>query len=100
MSAVAVTQESLRDVQRRVKALQSTRDQIMRQQAVQEQKRDEAYRNLRELGIETPEDMTSKELLALSEQKKAELAEKVVALEEQLAQGEVLIQQYNELQEG
>jgi hypothetical protein len=94
-----ITTESLKQVQARVKALQSTRDQIMRQQAVQEQKRDEAYRNLRELGIEHPEKMTSKELLALAEQKKAELGEKVSALNEQLTQGEALIEKYNELQQ-
>ena len=82
-----VTQESLKEVQARVRALQSTRDQIMRQQAVQEQKRDEAYSNLRELGIENPEGMTSKQLQALADEKKTELAEKVAELEAQLAQG-------------
>jgi hypothetical protein len=94
-----VTAESLKQVQSRVKALQSTRDQIMRQQAVQEQKRDEAYKNLRELGVENPETMTAKQLMALAETKKAELGEKVSALEGQLAQGETLIQKYQDLQQ-
>lgn len=94
-----VTAESLKAVQSRVKALQSTRDQIMRQQAVQEQKRDEAYKNLRELGIENPETLTSKQLLALAESKKAELGEMVSALEGQLTQGEALITKYQDLQQ-
>lgn len=94
-----VTAEALKQAQARVKALQSARDQIMRQQAVQEQKRDEAYRSLRELGIEEPESMTSKELAALAEQKKAELEGKFAALLEQLAQSEQLIQKFNELQQ-
>ncbi|MDA4132824.1 MAG: hypothetical protein OK454_06845, partial [Thaumarchaeota archaeon] len=56
------------------------------------------YAKLRELGIENPEKMTSKELQALADQKRAELAEKVDALNEQLAQGEQLIKRYAELQ--
>lgn len=94
-----VTAETLKQAQARVKALQSARDQIMRQQAVQEQKRDEAYRSLRELGIANPEGMSAKELMALAEQKKAELEEKFAALEDQLAQSEQLIKKFNELQE-
>jgi hypothetical protein len=94
-----VTAETLKQAQARVKALQSARDQIMRQQAVQEQKRDEAYRSLRELGIENPESMSAKELMALADQKKAELEEKSAALEDQLAQSEQLIKKFNELQE-
>lgn len=94
-----VTQENLKQVQTRVKALQSTRDSIIGEFKVQESKRDEAYAKLRELGIENPEKMTSKELQALADQKRAELAEKVSALNEQLAQGEQLIQKYQELQQ-
>jgi uncharacterized protein involved in exopolysaccharide biosynthesis len=43
--------------------------------------------------------MTVKELQALADQKKNELAEKIDALNDQLAQGEKLIQQYEELQQ-
>jgi|SRR5271157_3675691 len=93
-----VTQETLKEVQARVKALQGTRDSIIGTFKVQESKRDEAYAKLKELGIENPEKMTSKELQALADQKRAELAEKVSALNEQLAQGEKLIAQYQELQ--
>jgi uncharacterized protein involved in exopolysaccharide biosynthesis len=93
-----VTQESLKEIQARVKKLQGTRDEIIGTFKVQESKRDEAYAKLRELGIENPDKMTSKELQALADQKRAELAEKVAALNEQLEQGEKLIQQYQELQ--
>lgn len=93
-----VTQETLKEVQTRVKALQSTRDSIIGTFKVQESKRDEAYAKLRELGIESPEKMTSKELQALADQKRAELAGKVSALNDQLAQGEQLIKKYQELQ--
>jgi hypothetical protein len=95
-----VTQETLKEVQARVKALQGTRDSIIGTFKVQESKRDEAYAKLRELGIESPEKMTSKELQALADRKREELAAKVATLNEQLAQGEKLIQQYEQLQQG
>lgn len=94
-----VTQETLREVQGRVKALQGTRDEIVGAFKVQESKRDEAYAKLRELGIENPEKLTAKELQALADQKREELAEKVAALNEQLAQGESLIKKYKDLQQ-
>jgi len=93
-----VTQDTLKDIQARVKKLQGTRDEIIGTFKVQESKRDEAYAKLRELGIESPEKMSSKELQALADTKRAELAEKITALNEQLAQGEKLITQYQELQ--
>lgn len=99
MSVSEVTQESLKEIQARVKKLQGTRDEIIGTFKVQESKRDEAYAKLKELGIENPEKMTSKELQALADQKREELSEKVTALNEQLAQGEKLIQQYQELQQ-
>lgn len=94
-----VTQETLKEVQARVKKLQSTRDEIIGTFKVQESKRDEAYAKLRELGIENPEKMSSKELQALADQKRTELSEKVASLNEQLTQGEKLITQYQELQQ-
>jgi hypothetical protein len=93
-----VSQESLKEIQARVKKLQGTRDEIIGTFKVQESKRDEAYGKLRELGIENPEKMSSKELQALADQKRGELAEKIATLNEQLAQGEKLIAQYQELQ--
>lgn len=93
------TQETLKEIQVRVKKLQGTRDEIIGTFKVQESKRDEAYAKLRELGIENPEKMSSKELQALADQKRAELAEKIASLNEQLAQGENLIEQYRDLQQ-
>lgn len=93
-----VTQDTLKEIQTRVKKLQGTRDDILGTFRVQENKRDEAYAKLKELGIENPEKLTAKELQALADQKRAELAEKVAVLNEQLAQGEKLIVQYQELQ--
>lgn len=94
-----ITQDTLKQIQARVKGLQSTRDEIVGTFKVQESKRDEAYARLRELGIENPESMTPKELQALADQKRAELAEKVSVLNDQLAQGEQLIKKYAELQQ-
>ena len=94
-----VTQETLREIQGRVKNLQGTRDEIVGAFKVQESKRDEAYAKLRELGIQNPENMSAKELQALADAKRAELADKVSALNEQLAQGEQLIKKYQDLQQ-
>ena len=94
-----VTQETLREIQGRVKNLQGTRDEIVGAFKVQESKRDEAYAKLRELGIIDPEKMSAKALQELADSKRAELAEKVSALNEQLAQGEQLIKKYQDLQQ-
>lgn len=94
-----VTADTLKAVQNRVKALQSTRDEIVGTFRVQESKRDEAYGKLKEQGIENPEKLTSKELQALADEKRAELTEKVTALNEQLEQGEALVKKYQDLQQ-
>lgn len=94
-----VTAETLKQIQSRVKSLQTSRDQILREQAVQEQKRNEAYRNLKQLGIDNPEELSAKQLQALADEKKTELSQKVQALEEQLSQGESLVTKFNELQQ-
>ena len=94
-----VTQETLKEIQTRVKKLQGTRDEILGTFKVQESKRDEAYVKLKEQGIENPEKMSSKELQALADSKRVELSEKITSLNEQLTQGEKLIQQYQELQQ-
>lgn len=94
-----ITQDTLKQLKARVNALQASRDQIMRVQAQQESKRDEAYRNLKQLGIENPEELSSKQMQALADEKKAELAEKVKELDDQLSQGEKLITKFQELQQ-
>jgi hypothetical protein len=93
-------QERLRAAQAKVKSLNSSREQIIGDARVEEQKLKQAYSNLRELGIENPESMSIKELRALEVTSKAELEEKLNAVETQLAKGEELIRKYNSLQEG
>lgn len=92
-------QDRLRAAQAKVKALNSSREQIIGDARVEEQKLKQAYSNLKDLGIENPENMTIKELRALEAASKAQLEEKLVAIETQLATGEELIQKYNRLQE-
>lgn len=92
-------QERLRAAQAKVKALNSSREQIIGDARVEEQKLKQAFSNLKDLGIENPEGMTIKELRALEVTSKSELEEKLVAIETQLAKGEELIKKYNELQE-
>lgn len=96
---VEITADTLKAVQSRVKALQNVRDEVLGNLRVQEARRDEAYAKLRELGVESPEKLSSKELQTLADQKRAELAEKIDALTEQLTQGEKLIDQYRDLQQ-
>lgn len=92
-------EERLRAAQAKVKSLNSSREQIIGDARVEEQKLKTAYSNLKDLGVENPEEMTIKELRALETKSKAELEEKLVAIETQLAKGEELIKKYNELQE-
>jgi capsule polysaccharide export protein KpsE/RkpR len=94
------TQERLKKAQALVKTLQTSRDQINREAGAEENKLRDAYGKLRELGIENPEGMTPKDMQALAETLRAELEEKLTALEQQLAQGEALMRQYNEVQGG
>ena len=92
-------QDRLRAAQAKVKALNSSREQIIGDARVEEQKLKQAYSNLKELGVENPENMTIKELRALEAEAKAQLEEKLAAVETQLLEGEKLMQKYNELQE-
>ena len=92
--------ERLQAAKARVTALQSGRDKINQQKGLEQGKLDEAYRKLRELGIENPEALSGKELQALSDNLEVRLNEQLAALETQLEQGESLMAQYRELQQG
>jgi chromosome segregation ATPase len=94
------TQESLKQIKARVAALQSGRDKINQQKGLEQGKLDEAYRKLRELGIENPETMTGKELQALADSLGSQLQEQLGTLNAQLEQGEGLMEQYREIQQG
>jgi len=92
------TQERLKKAQALVKSLQTSRDQINRDAAVEESKLKEAYVKLRELGVENPENMSPKDMQALADGLRAEVEQKLAALEAQLVDGEALMRKYNELQ--
>ena len=98
MSEVSI-QDRLRIAQAKVKALNSSREKIIGDARVEEQKLKQAYSNLKDSGIENPESMTVKELRTLEASSKAQLEEKLIAIEDQLSKGEELMQKYNELQE-
>ncbi len=94
------TKERLQAAKARVTALQSGRDKINQQRGLEQGKLDEAYKKLKELGIENPEAMAGKELQALADSLEAQLTEQLTTLETQLEQGEALMEQYRELQQG
>jgi hypothetical protein len=92
------TSERLKQAQARVKALSASRDQIIGDIRVANQKLKQSYENLRELGVEAPEDLTLKQLSTLAEEFKTTLATKLESIEEVLGNGETLLQQYKELE--
>ena len=97
--AELTTSERLKSAQGRVKTLSSNRDQLIGDLRVEEQKLKQSYENLRELGIEEPETLTIKQLQALTEKLKSELAVKLEAIEGLLTKGEELMTTYRSLEE-
>jgi hypothetical protein len=93
------TQERLKQAQAKVRALMSSREKIVGDARVEEQKLKQAFANLKELGIESPEEMTIEELKALEVESKAKLEQLLETIEVQLVKGEDLMKQYNQLQE-
>lgn len=91
--------DRLKAAQAKVKSLAASRDNILGDLRVEEQKLKQAYASLTELGIEDVEKMSAKELQALTEKLKTKLASKLEAIEEQLAKGDELMKQYQEIQE-
>jgi uncharacterized membrane protein len=86
----------LKDIQAKVKTLASKRDQIIRDQGIEERKLEEAYEKLRELGVEKPEDLSAQEIQDLATKLQAELEEKLTTLDTQVTQGEALMAKYQE----
>ena len=84
----------LKDIQTKVKTLASKRDQIIRDQGIEERKLEEAYEKLRELGVENPETLSAQEIQDLAEKLQTEFTEKLAALETQVTQGEALMVKY------
>jgi uncharacterized protein YceH (UPF0502 family) len=89
----------LKEIQQKVKTLAGQRDQIIRDQGIEERKLEEAYEKLRELGITEPEKLSGQEIQDLATKLQAELEEKLTALETQVNAGEKLMAQYQTLQE-
>lgn len=90
--------EQLKAVQIRLKKLQTYRDQLNRDVAVAESKLQQAYQQLRDLGIVDPETKTSQVLQTLAEGFEKELTEKVAELLTKVEEGEALMAKYLEIQ--
>lgn len=93
-------QEQLKEAQARVKALAGKRDQVIRDAGVEEQKLQQAYENLRQLGVPNPENLTKDELIRLSNDTAKTLETHLRGLLETLDEGEALLEKYNEAQNG
>ena len=92
-------QEQLRLAQTKVKTLASKRDQIIRDAGVEEQKLQQVYENLRQLGVKNPEGMSEADLKTLAESTSLSLGEALHDLTESLAKGEELIAEYDRFQQ-
>jgi uncharacterized membrane protein len=92
-------QEQLRLAQSRVKALAAKRDQIIRDAGVEEQKLQQVYENLRQLGVKNPETMSEAELKTLAETTSMSLGEALHDLMESLSKGEALLLEYDKFQQ-
>lgn len=89
----------LKQIQEKIKQYAVKRDQIIGEIGREEGQLENAYTKLRELGIETPENLSVEELEALATDAQNQLAEKLAAIESQLVLSESLIAQYQQLQE-
>ena len=87
----------LKEIQDKIKTFSTKREQIIRDIGGEESKLEDAYKNLRDLGIENPESLTDEDLTSLMQKTQQELTEKVTLLEQQISVGEELIIKYNNL---
>jgi len=85
-------QDRLKEAQTRYKALQAQRDQVIHEAGAEENKLTEAYTKLRDLGVEGPEKLTSRQLQELVQSLQTELEQKLAVLETELTNGEQLVQ--------
>ena len=95
---MADIQEQLREAQARVKALAARRDQLIREAGIEEQKLEQAYESLRQLGVGNPENLTEDGLKKLAEETERRLATEMDNLMGILAKGESLIKEYDQRQ--
>lgn len=91
------TQTQLRDIQNRQKALSGKKDQLIREAGVEEQKYKESINKLRELGVDSPESLTVQEMKDQAAALEDELVTKLTAITAEIAKGEALLKQYENL---
>ena len=92
-------QEQLRLAQGRVKTLAARRDQIIRDAGVEEQKLQQVYENLRQLGVKNPETLSEADLKSLAADTEKTLETSLQSLLDSLAKGEDLLKQYDQFQQ-
>jgi uncharacterized membrane protein len=91
--------DQLKLAQGRVKTLATKRDQIIRDAGVEEQKLQQVYDNLRQLGIDKPESLSEANLKTLAETTEKTLEDNLKSLLESLSKGEALIGEYDKFQQ-
>ncbi len=84
-------EQQLTDLQRRIKALASGRDTLIRDAGIQEQKLQEALDKLRANGIEEPEKITELELVEMDRELSTQLAALIAELTAKIEEGERLL---------
>jgi len=87
------TEQEIHDLQARVKVLSTKRDGIIRQAGSEEQKLQEAYARLRELGVENPEKLSTDALEGLAGSLQTQLGVAVAELTAKVEEGERLLSQ-------
>ena len=85
--------------QSRVKTLAGKRDQLIRDAGIEEQKLQQVYDNLRQLGVSNPESLDADDLQRLAETTQAELESNMQSLTEALSKGESLLEDYSKSQQ-
>jgi len=92
-------QEQLRNAHARVKVLAGKKDQVIREAGIEEQKLQQAYENLKQLGIADPENYSEEMLIELSSETQKTLETNLQNLLAALAEGEALLQEYEHAQQ-
>jgi uncharacterized membrane protein len=90
--------ERLQAAQAKVKQFAGVRDQLMRDIGAEDQKLEEIYSKMKELGVENPESLSAEQVQAMVVEEQEVLTTKLAEIEAYLAQGETLINKYQEMQ--
>lgn len=85
------TEQQISNLHARVKTLAARRDELIRKAGSEEQKLQEAFTRLRELGIENPEGLSIVSLEDLANQLQEQLATALTELEAKVTEGEQLL---------